>query len=228
MTDVQIGATPGENVNQSRRAGLRSSGSRLKGRESWRRLFQRGRRNLESAQGFIGMARQIIDACETIALEHPIKAVHDMSRVTGLLVEAADRLARLGDCIRETYDRISEAPAYAADAPARMIADMQSWIETGTKLALLGNRFDKSFAELIDYAQSGNAPLDMSELIKRRVHPVPVLARHPSPRVLSIENDRIFRIHIRRQRPGRLTVAEAPTRVSRGRAPPAPVSLCSL
>ncbi len=227
MTDVQIGAAPGGNANQSRRAGLRSCGSRLKRRESWRRLFQRGRRNLRSAEGFIGMARQIIDVCETIALEHPIKAVHDMHRVTGLLVEAADRLARLGKCISETYDRIAEAPGESGDAPARMIADLQSWIETGTKLALLGNRFDKSFAELIDYAQSGNAPLDMCELIKRRVHPVPVLARHPAPRVLSIENDRVFRIHVRRQRPARLAVAEAPTRVSRGRAPP-PVSICSL
>jgi hypothetical protein len=200
---------------------------RLKGRESWRRLFQRGRQNLRSAEGFIGMARRIIDVCETIAVEHPIKAVHDMYRVTGLLVEAADRLARFGNCIRETYDRIAEAPAYAGDAPERMIADLQRWIETGTKLAMLGNRFDKSFAELIEYAQSGNAPLDLSELIKRRVHPVPVLARHPAPRVLSIENDRICCIHVRRQRSVRVTVAEAPRRVSRGRAPPL-VSTCSL
>jgi len=222
MTDLQIGAAPGGDANTSRRPALR-----LKGRESWRRLFHRGRQNLRSAEGFIGMARQIIDVCETIALEHPIKAVHDMHRVTGLLVEAADRLDRLGKCIRETYDRIAEAPAYAGDAQARMIADMQSWVETGTELALLGNRFDKSFAELIEYAQSGNAPLDMSELLKRRVHPIPVLDRHPRPRVLSVENDRIFRIHLRRQRPSILAVAEAPKRVSRGRSPP-PVSICSL
>jgi hypothetical protein len=222
MTDEQIGAAPGGNANTSRRSALR-----LKGRESWRRLFQRGQRNLRSAEGFIGMARQIIDVCETIALEHPIRAVHDMYRVTGLLVEAADRLARLRKCISETYDRIAEAPAYAGDAPARMIADMQRWVETGTELALLGNRFDKSFAELIEYAKSGNAPLDMSELLKRRVHPVPVLARHPAPKVLSVENGRIFRIHLRRQRPSILAVAEAPKRVSRGRAPP-PVSICSL
>src|SRR5258707_11599 len=194
MADMQIGAAPGGNANQSRRAGLRSSQLRLKGRESWRRLFRRGRRDPQSAEGFIGLG---------------------------------GRLARLGKCIGETYDRIAEAPAYAGDAPARMIADLQSWIETGTKLALLGNRFDQSFVELIEYAQSGNAPLDMSELLKRRVHPVPVLARHPAPKVLSLENDRIFRIHIRRQRPSRLAVAEAPKRVSRGRAPP-PVSICSL
>jgi len=222
MSEILIGAASGKNASTSRRPWVR-----LKGRESWRRLFQRGRRNLRSAEGFIGMARQIIDVCETIAVEHPIRAVHEMQRVTGLLVEAADRLDRLGNCIRDTYDRIAEAPAYAGDAPARMIADLQSWIETSTKLALLGNRFDKSFAELIDYAQSGNAPLDMSELIKRRVHPIPVLAKHPRPKVLSIENDRIFRIHVRRQRPSILAVAEAPKRVCRGRAPP-PVSICSL
>jgi hypothetical protein len=217
-------AALGRNAKTSRQSGVRS---RLKGRESWHRLFQRGRRNRRSAEGFIGMARRIIERCETIAVEHPIRAVHDMCRVAGLLADAADRLARFSKCISETYDRIAEAPGQCSDAPARMIADLRSWIETGTKLALLGNRFDKSFAELIDYAKSGNAPLDLSELLKRRVHPVPVLARHPAPRVLSIENDRIFRIHVRRQRPSRLAVAEAPKRVSRGRAPP-PDSICSL
>ncbi len=134
MADMQIGAAPGGNANQSRRAGLRSSQLRLKGRESWRRLFRRGRRNLQSAEGFIGMARRIIDACETIALEHPIKAVHDMYRVAGLLAEAADRLARLSKCIGETYDRIAEAPGQCSDAPARMIANLQarSWPCSGT------------------------------------------------------------------------------------------------
>jgi hypothetical protein len=227
MTNATRRPAPGRNAKTSRQGGVRPRGSRLKGRESWRRLLQRGKRNLRSAEGFIGMARQIIDVCETIAAEHPIKAIHDMQRVTRLLVEAADRLARMGKCICDTYDRIAEAPEYAGDAPARMIADLQSWIETGTKLALLGNRFDKSFAELIEYAQSGNAPLDMSELLKRRVHPVPVLAKHPRAKVLSLENDRIFRIHVRRQRPACLAVAEAPTRVSRGRAPPL-VATCSL
>jgi hypothetical protein len=227
MTNVGRRTALVRNARKSRPAGVRSCGSRLKGRESWRRLFQRGKRNLRSAEGFLGMARQIIERCEAIAVEHPIRAIHDMQRVTGLLVEATQRFGRVLECICETHDRIAEAPLEAGDAPARMIADLQSWIETGTKLTQLGNRFDKSFAELIEYAQSGNAPLDMSELLRRRVHPVPVLARHPAPKVLSIENDRIFCIHVRRQRSVHVTVAEAPTRVSRGRAPPL-VSTCSL
>ncbi len=227
MTNANGQPTDERNAKTSRRARVRSHRSRRKGRESWRRLFQRAKRNLRSADGFIGMARQIIERCETIAVEHPIRAIHDMQRVTGLLVDATERFGRVLDCICETHDRIAEAPGEAGDAPARMIADLQRWIETGAKLALLGNRFDESFAELIDYVQSGNAPLDLSELLKRRIHPVPVLARHPSPRVLSIENDRICRIHVRRQRSVRVTVAEAPRRVSRGRAPPL-VSICTL
>ena len=211
-------------VLSSRRTRVRSS--RIH-HESWRRLFQRGRRNLRSAEGFIGMARRIIEVCETIAREHPIQAVHDMVEVAGLLDEAAKRFGRAGQRITETYDRIAETPGECSDAPARMIEATLRWIETGTELALLGNRFDKSFAELIDYAQSGTAPLDLSELLKRRTHPVPVVARHPRPKVLSVENDRIFCIHLRRQRPSVLAVAEAPKRVSRGRAPP-PLSICSL
>ena len=39
---------------------LRRAGVRLKGRESWRRLFQRGRRNLRSAEGFIAAFRKSI------------------------------------------------------------------------------------------------------------------------------------------------------------------------
>jgi hypothetical protein len=227
MTNANGQPADERNAKTSRRPEVRSRGSRLKGRESWRRLFQRARRNLRSAEGFIGMARQIIDVCEAIAIEHPVRAVHEMQRVTGLLVEASARFGRVLECICETHERIAEAPAACGDAPARMIADMQRWIETATKLALLGNRFDKSFAELIDYVRSGNAPLDLSELLKRRVHPVPVLARHPAPKVLSIENGRIFCIHLRRQRSLLVTVAEAPKRVSRGRAPPL-VATCSL
>lgn len=225
MTNAKVQPADERNATKSRRAEVRSN--RLKGRESWRRLFQRGRRNLRSAEGLIGIARQIIDVCETIAIEHPMRAIQEMQRVTGLLVEASERFGRVLDCICETHTRIAEAPGACGDAPARMIADMQRLIENGTKLALLGNRFDKSFAELIDYVRSGNAPVDLSELLKRRVHPVPVLARHPAPKVLSIENDRIFCIHVRRQRSVLVTAAEAPKRVSRGRAPPL-VATCPL
>lgn len=166
------------------------------------------------------MSRRLIDECETLAVEHPILATHKMQRASGFLAEAAERLELSTVWMNETTARIAEAPEDAGDSPARMIAAMERWIEAARQLAMLSNRFDETFAELMDYVKGGTAPLDLSELLKRRTHPVPVLARHPSPRVLSIENDRICCIHVRRQRPVRLAVAEAPKRVSRGRAPP--------
>lgn len=172
------------------------------------------------------MSRRIIDECETLAVEHPILATHKMQRASGLLVEAAERLEHSTVFMSETNARIAEAPVDAGDAPARMIAAMERWIEAARQLAMLSNRFDETFAELKAYVKGGTAPLDLSELLRRRTHPVPVLARHPAPRVLSLENDRIFCIHVRRQRPARLAVAEAPRRVSRGRAPPL-VSTCT-
>jgi hypothetical protein len=42
--------------------------------------LRRGPAEPPFAEGFIGMARQMIDVCETIAVEHPIRAVHDMYR----------------------------------------------------------------------------------------------------------------------------------------------------
>jgi hypothetical protein len=172
------------------------------------------------------MSRRLIDECGTIAAEHPILATHKMQRASGLLVEAAERLECSTIWMNETTARITEAPEDAGHAPARMIAAMERWIEAVGQLAMLSKRFDETFAELMDYVKGGTAPLDLSELLKRRIHPVPVLARHPSPRVLSIENDRICCIHVRRQRSVRVTVAEAPRRVSRGRAPPL-VSTCT-
>jgi hypothetical protein len=83
---------------------------------------------------------------------------------------------------------------------------------------------------LVDYVKGGAAPLDLSELF-RKAGPAPkricFVVRPPSLKFLSRENSRVFCIHVRRQRFARLTVAEAPRRIFRGRAPPS-VSTCSL
>ena len=214
-------------AKKSRRAGVRSSRLRRNCGESWRRPFRRSRRAIDSSERLIAMSRRLIDDCETIAVEHPILATQKMQRASGFLVDATKRLERSIDCMSATHARIAEAPENASDAPARMIDAMERWIEAARQLAMLSNRFDETFEELSDYINSGTAPLDLSELIKRRTHPVPVLARHPAPTELSIENDRIYCIQVRRQRSVLVTVAEAPRRVSRGRAPPL-VSICTL
>jgi hypothetical protein len=129
-----------------------------------------------------------------------------------------------------TFDNIERAPLFAGDAPQLMIAAMTRWIDAATRLAMLSNRLDDSFTSLTDYVKGGSAPLDLSELLPNR-GPAPkrisFSVRPPSLKFLSVENRRVFCIHVRRQRSARITVAEAPRRIFRGRAPPI-VSTCPL
>jgi hypothetical protein len=225
MTNASIRSASGGNAKKSRWAGVRSSGLLRNGAESWRRPFRRTERAIDSTERLIERSRQLIDACETFVAEHPIRATRDLQRASGLIAEATERLGRGIACMNETSNRLAEAPANAGDAPARMTDAMARWIVAAQQLAMLSNRLDETFAELFDYVKGGNAPLDLSELLKKRPAPRPVIIRHPSPKVLSVESGRIFRIHVRRQRSARVTVAEAPRRIFRGRAPPL-VSTC--
>jgi hypothetical protein len=128
-----------------------------------------------------------------------------------------------------THDCVAQAPADAVNAPKLLIDAMGEWLEAEKEIAMLSHRRDDTSARLDAYIKGGIAPrLDLETLLKKE-GPAPkrIVFRLPSPRVLSIENNRIFCIHVRRQRSARPTVAEAPRRIFRGRAPP-PVSTCSL
>lgn len=174
-----------------------------------------------------GQARQLLNECETFSGEHPIRATRQLERISGLLVEASNRLSIGMDRLNSTNRCLAARPADAGDAPERMIDAIARWIAAASALADLSNRLEGTSARLMAYVQAGIAPLDLSELLRKRATPKAIIVRHPSPRVLSIENDRIFSIHVRRQRSARVTVAEAPRRIFRGRAPPL-VSTCTL
>jgi hypothetical protein len=171
-----------------------------------------------------------IDACETIAAEHPLRAGRQLDQVSGWLVEASEQLVRGAKALSEANDQVARVPAYAGGAPRMLIVATARWIDAATKLATLSNRLDDSSAALVDYVKGGAAPLDLSELFPKPISAprrISFIVRRPSLKSLSIENSRIFCIHVRRQRSARVTVAEAPRRISRGRAPPF-VSTCSL
>jgi hypothetical protein len=228
MADAQIGAATGKNAKTSRRAGLRSRGLGRSRGESWTRPFRRSRRAIDSTLRLIDTSRRVINACDTFAGVRPLRATRQLQRVSGWLSQAAARLRRGVECLNATTDSIAIAPTDAGDAPERLIDATERWIDAASQLAMLSNRLDETFAKLVAYVGWTVEPLDLSELFKKkRPAPRPVTIRHPSPRVLSIENTRIFCIHVRRQRSARVTVAEAPRRIFRGRAPPL-VSTCSL
>jgi hypothetical protein len=199
-------------------------------RRSWIRPFRRMRRATDVTLRLIESSCRAIDACETIAAEHPLRASRQMDQVSGWLVEASKQLGQGARELSATFDHLESAPFFAGDAPRLLTVAMFRWVDAATRLATLSNRLDDSSAALVDYVKGGNAPLDLEELFPKPA-PAPrrisFIVRRPSLKFLSCENKRVFCIHVRRQRSARLTVAEAPRRIFRGRAPPF-ISTCSL
>jgi hypothetical protein len=226
MTEIRIGAAPGRNANDSRGAGLRSCELHHHPR-SWERPILHTRRAIDGSLRLIGSCRRIIEACEKMAWEHPVLAAHQLQRVAGFLAKAAELLQSGVDGLNETANRVALSPAEAGDAPERLIAATQRWVAAAAQLAALSNRFDDTFAALLDYVNGGTAPLDLSEVFGKSGPAPRFITARPSVRLLTLESSRVFCIHLRRLRSARLTVAEAPRRVVRGRAPPF-VSTCSL
>jgi hypothetical protein len=229
MSNANIQSAPRRNAKSSRRAGVRSCQFRRNGQERWIRPFRRAHRAIDSTLRLIALSRFLLNECEIFAGVRPRWATRQLARVSGRLIEAAGRLQRGAENMKATNNCVARAPADAGDAPERLIDAMDHWIAAAAQLAMLSNRLEDTSARLLAYMKAGIAPpLDLDKLF-RKEGPAPkrIVFRLPSPRVLSIENNRIFSIHVRRQRSARLTVAEAPRRIFRGRAPPL-VSTCSL
>ncbi|MEA2337163.1 MAG: hypothetical protein QOE82_1170 [Thermoanaerobaculia bacterium] len=230
MSARPIRSTPAISAKNSRRAALRAYAWRRERRRSWIRPFRRTRRAIDVTLRLIESSCRAIDACERLAAEHPIRATRQFEQVSGWLCEASEQLGRGAREWSATFDNIERAPFFAGDAPRLLTLAMVRWVDAATKLATLSNRLDDSFTSLMDYVKGGTAPLDLSELV-RKPAPAPrrisFTVRRPSLKFLSRENSRVFCIHVRRQRSARLTVAEAPRRIFRGRAPPF-VSTCPL
>jgi hypothetical protein len=224
MTNALIGAARAKNANDSRRAGLRSC-ERHHDSQSWERPIRRTGRVIDASLRLLGSSRRIIDACERLALEHPILATHQLERVSGRLARAAELLGNGVDGLNETTNQLALSPAEAGDAPEQVIAATRRLIDAATQLAALSNRLDGTSSALVEYAMGGTAPLDLSEVFGKSGPAPRFITTRPSVKVLSIESGRIFCIHLQRQRSARVTIADAPRRIFRGRAPPL-VSTC--
>jgi hypothetical protein len=229
VTNANSRIAPARNAKISRRGGVRSCGSGRNRRERWIRPFRRTNRAIDSTLRLIALSHFLLNECEIFAGVRPRWATRQMQRVSGRLVEAVARLKRGAESMNATKDCVAHTPEDAGDAPERLIGAMEDWLDAATQIANLSDQIEDTSAVLAAYITSGMAPpLDLDELFRKEgPAPKPIVFRLPSPRVLSIENNRIFCIHVRRQQSVRLTLAEAPRRIFRGRAPPL-VSICSL
>jgi hypothetical protein len=230
MSAIPIRPAPANGAKDSRRAALRRCAMRRERQRSWIRPFRRSRRAIDATLRLIESSCRAIDAGERLVAEHPIRASRQFGKVSGWIAEASKELGKGAREWSVTFDNLDRARFFTGDAPELMIAAVTRWIDAATRLVTVSNRLDDSFTSLMDYVKGGSAPLDLSELLPKQAPArkrISFNVRPPSLKFLSIENRRVFCIHVRRQRSVRVTVAEAPRRIVRGRAPPI-VSTCSL
>src|SRR5258708_2662777 len=194
MLNATIRSAPRRNAKTSRRAGVRSCELRRSGHEPWIRPFRRTHRAIDSTLRLIALSRWLLNQCEMFGGIRPRWATRQLQRVSCRLVEAAARLERGIETMNATNDCLALAPEDAGDAPERLFEAMEQWIDAAAQVAMLSDRLEETSATLAAYIKAGIAPpLDLDELFKKE-GPAPklIVFRLPSPRVLSIENNRVF------------------------------------
>jgi len=224
MSNADVGTASGTNAMDSRRKRVCS---RREQRESWIRPYRRLRRSIIASRRLIDSSRRIIDACEKSAAEHPLRASRRLESVWGRLSRATARLQHGAEGLGEANNRIALAPESAGGAPALMIEATARWIGAATTITTLIDQLDGDRAALVEYVKGAGPCLDFDELFKSGGPAPRLMVRRTLPAALFSERVRVFCIHVRRKRSARLTVAEAPRRIFRGRAPPS-LSTCSL
>jgi hypothetical protein len=121
-------------------------------------------------------------------------------------------------------------PELALDAPRMLVDAAKEWMDAALQLAALSDRFDDTFAWLLDSVLSGAIPIPPEEQMAEDGKPVTALRLIPTP--LLPPDWFGYQRYVTpcipdRQRSVRVTVVEAARTIFRGRAPPF-LSTCSL
>jgi hypothetical protein len=178
------------------------SGELRAGGGSWPRTLRQARRALDVSVRRIDSSTRVVGAAQRHAFGPLNETTQRLKRVSLSIIDAGANLQRAALGLLETNQCIALAPELAAGAPEQCIELTALWIETAQRLAALSNW--------------------MEAMLKLCV---------TGPRTTQIrkpEDGHRPAIPVRRQRlTPLLTVAEAPRRISRGRAPPL-LSTCTL
>jgi hypothetical protein len=221
VESARTGSSSGKNTNASRLGERRSCGPDRGRRRSWMRPFRRSRRAIDRTFQLINSSLPVIEASERFAAEGPVRASRHLRRVGFWLSDAAGKLDRARDGLRDTLDRAEQCPEVARDAPEKVIEASVCWVVAYEQLSAISSRFEDTLTWLADSVESGAIAIPIEEQTADAGKTVIVLRRSGAPCIppglLARESNRI---PVRRQRSICLTVAEAVRRIVRGRAPP--------
>jgi hypothetical protein len=191
------------------------------------------RRGIDKARRLIERAQQVVEASARSTPEdrrgRAVQMTRDHHRASKWLVEAMQHLQRGTGDIGETSESMLRAVDRAGCVPALLMEQTGRWVETARELALVSNQLE----------ELRGLPYDSIE----NFIPVPGRDDDGRPRIIvtpriiwarpflllrrSRIRDRFFSVFVRRRRTRARLAADAPRRISRGRAPPFTSTVCS-
>jgi hypothetical protein len=181
------------------------------------------RRAIDASLRRIEGSCRLIEASERFGGRRPLQAADQLQRASGWLADAATQLQRAQVLLNDTTRCMESAPERAAGAPVPVMKAILHWIDAAGRLTAVSDHLQDTSTRLVASANTAQ-PSDFRPVI---VPPRPAAARWFLQYCPSRPGDRIQQLLNRRRRSAPVAVADAPRRVSRGRAPPF-VSTCLL
>jgi len=178
--------------------------------------ISRVKRAIASSLRRMESSERVIEDCRRRGARRPVKTLIRLMRTSSVLSTAAHDMER-------ALRGLPPAP------PMVLLETMARWVDATGRLAELSERADLTRATLTDAVLSGAVPLDpfdhLLEALRLMAEP---RDKATLPRLDLMEPDSGFRqFFIRHRRFVPAALADAPRRISRGRAPPA-LSTCPL
>ena len=170
----------------------------------------------------IDCSLRAIEATSRFAAQRPFYATVKLVRVGRWIARATAQLGRARSRLHDTLESIERAPHEGWGAPGPMFEATQQWIVAASRLAVTSELLEALMAEVLRYAKEG--VVDPRPVVAT---PRPAAARWFLRYCPPLPSGRIQILLQRRRRPARTAPADAPRRVSRGRAPPF-LSTCPL
>ena len=222
-------------TGQRKDAGMRVKrlsrrGVRRAKRPSWVIRLRRMNRALAASRRIADAAWDALGRASDRAAHSPIRTSREIQRLGKRLIDATERLHRAVRGFDETTRSMAHAPEGVPDAPRLLTEATARWILAAKAIAETSDQLCIVQDRLLEDVLSGAIVAEDEQPKRRpRITGVPhlisardfLLCRRKSA------HDRIASIPARRRRTAWRPAADAPRRISRGRAPPA-VSTCLL
>jgi len=212
----------GTDAHASRRALLRAI--RAEGEApAWALCLHRAEQGIESSLRLIERSVRALQESErTVSWSRRLRAIYRLRLIPQWMGQAAERLDRSAQGLRETTLCVRADSACGTGIPERLTAATDRWIEAAGRLAWLSDEVEETFDRLQAEVEAAAAAADAWEASEARAA-IRALAAEAIRGFLGRRRVRLLR-H-RRIRP--LRTEDAIRRISRGRAPPF-ASTCQL